>query len=481
MFVHFLRDERLSRGQKEPGTVALRLQHVPGVETRTSRCYHQPIMAEGPERLRGSYEARIRKLSERLARRERELAVLAEVASEVHSTESVQSVFQIALDKVCEKLGVSAAWIFTGEEGERGLQLAASRGISANYAQSAQHDGLSDCLCHEVFWTGHTMQARNTTECPRMPGLIPGPPVAHACIPLRFRGASRGVLNVAAPPGTVFTDEELRFLETLGHQIGLAVERARRGEAERHSHEEARSAYRELRAAQERIIENEKMALLGTFAAGLAHEIRNPLNSIALQLSVLERRNARLEADMGITELTRVVREEVSRLDALAGDFLQFSRADRLHQGAADLDGVIESVLRLLEAESSATGVRLVHEPCPGLRPLPMDAEKMKQVLINLVRNSLEAMPDGGRISVRVTQRDDVVTLSVEDTGPGFPEGLDIFQLFVTTKPQGTGLGLSIARQIITQHGGDISSRNATAGGAVFEITLPCPPGKVGP
>jgi signal transduction histidine kinase len=71
--------------------------------------------------------------------------------------------------------------------------------------------------------------------------------------------------------------------------------------------------------------------------------------------------------------------------------------------------------------------------------------------------------------------------MSVEDTGPGFPEGLDIFQLFVTSKPQGTGLGLPIARQIITQHGGHISARNATAGGAVFEITLPCPPGEAVP
>ena len=110
-----------------------------------------------------------------------------------------------------------------------------------------------------------------------------------------------------------------------------------------------------------------------------------------------------------------------------------------------------------------------------------MDAEKMKQVLIKLIRNSLEAMPDGGRVSVRVTQREDVVAMSVEDTGPGFPEGLDIFQLFVTTKPQGTGLGLSIARQIITQHGGEISARSARAGGAVFEITLPSPPEEAAP
>ena len=445
------------------------------MRARASRCYDPSSMTEDLDQLRQSYEAQVRVMSERLARRERELAVLSEMASEVHSTESAQSVFEIALDKVREKLGVSAAWILIGEDGEKKLELAAARGVSESYIEEVRRNGLSECLCREVFWTGHSMQARNTTQCPRMPDIVAGSDtsVGHASIPLRFRGGSRGVLNVAFQAGAAFTDGELRFLETLGHQIGLAVERARRGEAERQRHEEARTAYRELRAAQERIIESEKMALLGTFAAGLAHEIRNPLNSIALQLSVIERRNARLETDMGIGELIGIIREEVSRLDALAGDFLQFSRADRVQQGLADLDGVIEHVLRLLDPQSAHCGVHLVYERCPDLAPLPLDAEKMKQVLINLIRNAIEAMPDGGKVTVRVVREGAGVILSVEDTGPGLPEGLDIFQLFVTTKPGGTGLGLSIARQIVSQHGGAVAAGNRPQGGARFEITLP--------
>src|SRR5689334_7374667 len=280
---------------------------------RVSRCYASHEMTESLDQLRGSYEAQVRGLAERLSRRERELSALSEMASEVHSAESAQSVFEIALDKVLEKLGVRAAWILVGEEGEKKLELAAARGVSDAYLEEVRVNGLSECLCREVFWTGHAMQARNTTQCPRMPHIVAGtdPSVSHASVPMRFRGGSRGVLNVASRAGEVFTDGELRFLETLGHQIGLAVERARRGEAERLRHEEARNAYRELHAAQERIIENEKMALLGTFASGLAHEIRNPLNSIALQLSVIERRNARLEDETGIRGLIGIIREEV--------------------------------------------------------------------------------------------------------------------------------------------------------------------------
>lgn len=443
---------------------------------RSPRCYDPSEMDE-QDRLNGAYEARVRELSERVARQERELVVLSEVASEIHSTESVQSVFEIALDKVREKLGVSAAWILLGDDGEKRLHLAAARGISEAYLEEVKKNGLTDCLCREVFWSGHAMQARNTTQCPRMPHLMsgPNPATAHASVPLRFRGGSRGVMNVAAPAGTTFTTSELRFLETLGHQIALAVERARRGEAERQRHEEARNAYRELAAAQERIIESEKMALLGTFAAGLAHEIRNPLNSIALQLSVIERRNAKLETDMGIRELIAIIREEVSRLDALAGDFLQFSRADRVQQGVAELGGVIEHVLRLLEPQSAEGGVRLTADLEPGLPALAIDAEKMKQVLINLVRNGIEALQEGGEVKVIVRKCDGHVLLSVEDNGPGIPEGVDIFQLFVTTKQGGTGLGLSIARQIVAQHGGAISAGATQSGGARFDITLPLP------
>jgi len=435
-------------------------------------------MAEDPERRGASYEAQMRTLGDRVALQERELEVLGEVAAEVHSTENVQAVFEIALDKIRDKLGVSAAWIFTGEEGDRRLQLAAARGVSEAYLAHVRREGLSECLCPEVFWSGHAMQARNTTQCPRMPDIVAGPhaSVAHACIPLRFRGTSRGVLNVAAHAGQVFSEGELRFLETLGHQIGLAVERARRGEAERQRHEEARSAYRELKAAQELVIEKEKMALLGTFAAGLAHEIRNPLNSIALQLSVLERRMARMGADQNTNELTGIIREEVSRLDALAGDFLQFSRADRVQRGLADLPSVVDQVVRLLEPESAAAGVRLVHEPSPAMPSLPMDVEKIKQVLINLLRNAVEAMPEGGQVTLRVEPREGAVVLSVRDSGPGLPDGIDVFQLFVTTKAKGTGLGLSIARQIILQHGGTITARNEPGGGAVFDIHLPLPP-----
>jgi two-component system C4-dicarboxylate transport sensor histidine kinase DctB len=341
------------------------------------------------------------------------------------------------------------------------------------YLEEVRTQGLGECLCPEVFWTGHRMQARNTTQCPRMPDIVAGltVPVAHACIPLKFEGATKGVLNVAARPGEQFSDEELRFLETLGHQIGLAVERARHREAERRAHQD-------LKDAQQTILRTEKMAVLGTFASGLAHEVRNPLNSIALQLSLLERRIGRVDTGVGaeMSQLTRIIHEEVQRLDNLVGDFLLFSRTDRLHYREADLAALADEVVGLLQPEATELGIAVrrshIGAPAPSLQ---VDTEKMKQVVINLVRNSFEAMPEGGEVTVETGLVDGQARLVVRDTGPGLPDGLDVFQIFVTTKPKGTGLGLSIVQQIVLQHGGEIAAESEAGNGASFTISLPLP------
>lgn len=584
---------------------------------------------------------RIRDLSATVERREAELTILAQVASRVHSEDDEQAVFNIAIEEILSRLGLRAAWIFTAGEPDDRLNLTASRGVAPGFLEEVRTQGLTPCLCPEVFGKGRRMQARNTTQCPRMPAIVDGleAPVAHACIPLKFENETMGVLNVAARPGELFSDEELAFLETLGHQVGLAVERARhrkaeqqrnqearamaavskavgvamdtaavlkaigdtarellgaervsvllgadpsvmqvahlsglphpelhegqkidlvrlgarlqlkalqersvlavedwqtqpdanpdlarrwdirgglilpmlarghvlglllltRSEASRWSneqvdvaeafaaqaalkldnarlYEDARSAYEELSDAQDRVIQQEKMAVLGTFASGLAHEVRNPLNSIGLQLSVLERRIARLTPDVAreMGGLTLIIRDEVRRLDRLVGDFLLFARSGRLLEASGDLDGVAADVVTLLAPEADAVGVRLEWRRLGApARRLRMDAEKMKQVVINLVRNGIEAQPSGGEVVVESGMVDDKARLVVHDRGPGLPSGVDVFQLFVTTKAKGTGLGLSIVQQIVRHHGGEIHTGRGPRGGASFTIDLP--------
>ena len=595
------------------------------------------------EPLRVSDQDRVRILEEDVAARQRELKILSEVASKVHGEDEVQAILDIALEEILSRLGLTTAWIFIGDEKDHKLHLAASRGVSPVYLEGIERDGLTQCLCPEVFWSGHRMQARNTTDCPRMPTIVEGlaVPVAHACIPLHFERGSRGVLNVANRPGQLFSDDELRFLDTLGHQIGLAVERARHLNAERvrnqearamaaitraiggsldipsilravvktalelldaervyillgsdprkmtvgqlgglphpelregqrvdlsaldarlhaqslaeratkrfddaaaapgvnsalaarwqtHSgllvpfvahdetlgllavtnarprrwsdehievaealaaqaavavenarlYEEARAALSELKNAQARIIHNEKMAVLGTFASGLAHEVRNPLNSISLQLSVLERRIGRCEPGVAarMAEVVDVIREEIRRLELLVEDFLLFSRTDRIQYRPAQLEDIVGEVMHLMAPEAEASAVTVHHARDGSVPRMRMDAEKMKQVVINLVRNAVEAMPQGGTVEVRTGMAGGRAQLVVTDDGPGLPDDVDVFQLFVTTKPKGTGLGLSIVQQIVLQHGGEIAAGRGPGGGARFSIAIPVLP-----
>jgi signal transduction histidine kinase len=414
-------------------------------------------------------------------KRGRQLAILSVVAARVHGEEETEAILRIALDEILIRLDLKSAWVFLGDQNERTLRLAAHRGVSPAYLEEVRTEGLGECLCPEVFWSGHRMLARNTTQCPRMPHIVEGldKPVAHACIPLRFEGASRGVLNVAARPGEQFSDDELAFFETLGHQICLAIERAAHLRAERRLFQESRQAYRELQDAQARIIQTEKMAVLGTFASGLAHEVRNPLNSITLQLSILERRAAPLEQALAveIRGLLGIIREEIKRLDSLVGDFLQFSRSTRIQPQPAELGALMDEVVRLLRPEARTTGVTLRRQRFGDVLPrVSVDSERIKQVAINLVRNAIEAMPDGGVVTVEDGLLDGRAGLVIRDSGPGLPEGVDVFQLFVTTKPKGTGLGLAIAQQIVLEHGGEIGATSEPGGGARFTITLPLSP-----
>ncbi len=597
------------------------------------------------ERLRDAYEAELRRLADLAARRERELQILARIVARIHGEDDPQQVLEIALDVLVDDLHARAAWVFMGDQRERKLHLTASRGLAERYLNDVERNGLEECLCPEVFWSGHRMQARTTLQCPRMPDLLDGlnAPVPHACVPLLLEGQSRGVLNVAAQPGTAFSDEELRFFETVGHQVCLAIERARHLRAERvrnqeaHAmasvskatggsldvhevlqavgesarelvaadraliflgsdprrvevaylagqphpelrlgltldleqrgskllrralaesrayrvddclrdeladwtlarawevsaamvlplrgrgrtfgllaltraspggwsdeqfdlaealsaqasvalenarlYEEARHSLDELREAQQRIIHSEKMAVLGTFAAGLAHEVRNPLNSIALQLSILERRLTALEAGVAdrLRQLVDVIREEIRRLDALVGEFLMFSRTSRLQYQNVDLDALLADIHGLLLPEAEARHVVLtLARPQREPPRLPLDAEKIKQVVINLVRNAIEALTDGGTVTLAAALAAGHAVVTVRDTGPGLPEGLDVFQLFVSTKPHGTGLGLSIAQQIVHAHGGELLAESRPGQGATFSVRLPLTPG----
>ncbi|MEN9578276.1 MAG: hypothetical protein RJA70_1285 [Pseudomonadota bacterium] len=229
---------------------------------------------------------------------------------------------------------------------------------------------------------------------------------------------------------------------------------------------------------QRRAMRAERLAAVGTLAAGLAHEVRNPLNSATLQLQLLERRIKKGKVDeTALLHVVDVVKDEIERLNHLVSDFLAFAKPQPVVLVPVDLNELVVSVLRLLQVEAEEVGVVLHSELFVSLGPVPLEPARIRQVLVNLLRNAIQAIGTvGGEVTVRTrpARVDACVELEVEDTGPGFPEDSPIFDAFYTTKDKGTGLGLAIVHRIVSEHDGTINVRSVP-GKTVFSIQLPQP------
>lgn len=241
----------------------------------------------------------------------------------------------------------------------------------------------------------------------------------------------------------------------------------------------------ERKMLERQLVQTEKLASIGTFTAGLAHEIRNPLNSANLQLLLLERRirdGARSSPDEAI-QLINIVREEVSRLDNLVTEFLYFAKPLNLDCHPTSLHRLLDDVFALFHARMEQNGIIVEREYMDALPMLSLDAEKMKQALINVVQNSIEAMPTGGRLNVMTEVKQKRVLLTIGDTGIGFPEKdiNKVFEVFYTHKEKGTGLGLPISLHIIEMHGGTIDLQSKQGLGTTCTISLPVGPAKYHP
>lgn len=227
--------------------------------------------------------------------------------------------------------------------------------------------------------------------------------------------------------------------------------------------------------AAQRARNTERLAAIGTLAAGLAHEIRNPLNAASLHVTLLERALNRLPSPPATAvEASGVLRSEIQRLSALVNEFLDFARPKPLRLTEHVLCDLCASVLELLKPDAENANVTI--EFTPPQRPiwLKVDGERLRQVLINLLRNAIEATAETTepRVTLRVRRVASWAEIDVEDNGKGITEGTPIFDAFYTSKETGTGLGLSIVHRIVDDHGGSISYRSGP-GETVFTIRLP--------
>ncbi len=232
---------------------------------------------------------------------------------------------------------------------------------------------------------------------------------------------------------------------------------------------------REVRALEREVERRERLAALGNLAAVVSHEVRNPLNAIGMGLQRL-RQEFRPPQDAGAYQrIVELMQREVARLDAIVEEVLSLARSRPLRPATVPLRALLAEVMSLTRAEAEARGVRPVLEAPADLPSVRWDADQMKQVLLNLVRNALDAMPQGGTVTLSAAADGATARLAVEDTGEGIPADVlpRLFEPYVTTRPRGLGLGLAIARRIVEAHGGRIEAANRPGGGARVAVTVP--------
>ncbi len=310
-------------------------------------------------------------------------------------------------------------------------------------------------------------------------------PVVYAAIAFGFRGglAAAVIAAILYIPHivTMWGHEHQYAMEqyaeifmflAVGIVTGVLSDRERKRRSElQDAARKLSQVYRELQDTFEQVKRADRLSAIGQLAAGLAHEIRNPLASIDGAAEVLNMADDRPELRK---ETVGIIRKECSRLNRLLTSLLDFARPRRPEWREVDLSRVLDSAIDLV-SHSAGKGIRFHRETAHGVPRLLGDAEQLTQVMLNLTLNAAQAMPEGGDVWLTARQDDDGIVIEIRDQGAGIPEeNLDsIFDPFFTTKDTGTGLGLSVVHQIVTQHGGTVTVTGNQDKGTTFTLFFP--------
>lgn len=400
-------------------------------------------------------------LHERLAER---LEALFTVGAEISSTLELDEVLQRIVAHARRLMDARVSSILLLDPDEASLRPAATEGASEEYlAQPAREVATS--LTGEVIQTGRPLYAPDVrketryrvADLARREGLC-----SLLSVPLRTKADVIGVLNVYTGAPRRFAEDDVRLLTLLASQSAIAIENA--------------TLHRDEMQARERLRQSEKLAALGKLSAGLAHELRTPLNTVGRIISAMTRDRAEEPgAKNGSGDDLKVVQGEVRRIRLLLDQFLEFARPRPPHFRPERMDEIVAETLLLIGPEARVRKVVIHKDWAADLPRVRMDGTQMKQVLLNLMVNAVQAMPDGGSLTVHVGVSGGSLLVSIADEGEGIPPQVrpQLFDPFFTTKEDGTGLGLSISQRIVEGHHGRLRIFSHPGRGTTACVRLP--------
>ncbi|MEX0803382.1 MAG: ATP-binding protein [Candidatus Binatia bacterium] len=404
-------------------------------------------------------------LEERIIERSRYLRLLQEIAAAANEATSLEAPFQFAVDQLCahQNWSVGHAYFFRPEttdhldslavwylrdptayesfqKASESLPFRAGQGLIGRIVRSREPVVIEDIAEDRNFVRAKAASAVGLKSAVAFPVLINKEVAA--------------VLEFFCDQTLHVDDAFFEVMASIGNQLGRVIERKR---------------------AEKKLRESERLAATGEIAAVFAHEVGNPLNAISTTMQLLRYELTRGNENF-LHSALEDVSTEVNRLQSLLRDFRSLSRSTQFRVEKTDLAKLAREVLATGVAVRSDPRIRVIQEFDFDLPSVMYDCDKMKQVLINLCKNAVEAMPEGGILTVRGKNSAGGVQLEIADTGAGIPATVKVFQPFTTTKPEGTGLGLAIVRQIIDAHGGTIFYSSDPGKGTSFYLSLPPTP-----
>ena len=413
-----------------------------------------------------------RRIEEEIKQRNRELAALNKTGRVITSTLDLDKVLTLAMAEARAMLDaegasvllyesaddelVFAATVGPGSEELVGTRMPATAGIAGWALQEAQPVLVRDAQSDPRFYDRIDRLTRLTTH-------------SLLAVPLICKGKAIGVIEAINRTGRAFGEHDLHYLSTLAGSAAIAIENARLYEAEREQR-------RLLEQSQAQLVQSEKLAATGRMAASLAHEINNPLQAIHNSLQLML--TFPLEPDEQ-REYLQMANEEVKQLISMVTRTLDFARRPLRKIKPTKSNEVVEKVLALANKYLQHRHVTLRRDLAPDLPAVPAAPDELGQVFLNLVLNAVDAMPEGGTLSVSSRLANDGrVAISYSDTGHGIdPEHLGhIFEPFFSTKEEGTGLGLSVSYNVVQRHGGEITFQSRVGEGTTFTVWLPTLP-----